>query len=636
MKKFKSIVALLLAMIMIFATACATNPADDPVETEPQVEEESKAPETPEKTEETPKTYYNVIFALATIPPVLSALEAIDNGYPTYAIIERGKTYSGIDDIENFYNVGFDPANNLSEGFTATEFNAMVSKVKELNNGTENAFFNFYVQDGTALMGAAISANAGLKLDQFHITMCEDGTGAYDALYDTYLKNRTLTPECDGVYAYYASKVEEAKAEFNAIMGRTDNNIGDGLFSYNIGKAYALAALDNFTYYIQDEEIIVNYIKNTKYFGNKGDVETKLLSAFGVEGYEEEVGYTLNLKYGNISDAVAKLSETKRIDYIKLMYGQYYEDTYSALTRTERAGETAPSKKLVYIGTRHNGYAHFASGDYGIGAINTVPADYDHLDSKYKTAMLFPSAADYNVFLDAINDASNYEGDVSDEVKVKVATACFNNYIDYIFNLKFIYKLYGADYDIIMKGHPREVIGSYEEWGNKYKVSYGEDQSYYYDKLMDQVLLGFHESDSVGKYIGMVPYGTAAENLAYLGANIAIGGLPSSTYTGYDRTVDVVFITCETNEDITGTASTVADRYNAGDLLYTNKNGESVTAEYYNIGNVYKALIAIYTDKDNGDTVSAAAYTQRFNEWLAANRAGATDIDGQGFAITAS
>ena len=256
MKKFKRLLALLMALAMLFATACATTtPETDDVETEKQTEESSD--ETPKTPEEPAKTYYNVIFALATIPPVLSAVETISNGYPTYAIIERGKTYSGIADIENFYNVGFDETKNNSDGFTATEFDAMVSKVKELNDGTENAFFNFYVQDGTALMGAAISANAGLGLDQFHITMCEDGTGAYSDFYDTYLKNRTLTSECDGVYAYYASKVEDAKAEFESVMNKKDNNIGDGVFSYNIGKAYALAALDNFTYYLQDEEIIV-------------------------------------------------------------------------------------------------------------------------------------------------------------------------------------------------------------------------------------------------------------------------------------------------------------------------------------------------------------------------------------------
>ncbi len=38
----------------------------------------------------------------------MAAIQSIDSGYDTYAIIERGKTYSGIADLEKFHNVGFD------------------------------------------------------------------------------------------------------------------------------------------------------------------------------------------------------------------------------------------------------------------------------------------------------------------------------------------------------------------------------------------------------------------------------------------------------------------------------------------------------------------------------------------------
>lgn len=122
----KRLFALLLTIIMLITTtACAAPVKQENAETTlPAVEEESTF---------VPDITYNIIFTLATIPPVLSALDAISSGNETYAIIERGKTYSGIEALENFHNVGFDPANNLSEGFTAEEMNAMVSKVKELN-----------------------------------------------------------------------------------------------------------------------------------------------------------------------------------------------------------------------------------------------------------------------------------------------------------------------------------------------------------------------------------------------------------------------------------------------------------------------------------------------------------------------
>ena len=128
MKKFQGIISILLAVLMVMSVASCeifkgptqtTGTSQNPAETTEKPEESTNSGTIVEP--EATKTY-NVIFALATIPPVLSALEAIQNGYPTYVIIERGKTYSGIDSLENFINVGFDPNNNLSQGFTVKEF----------------------------------------------------------------------------------------------------------------------------------------------------------------------------------------------------------------------------------------------------------------------------------------------------------------------------------------------------------------------------------------------------------------------------------------------------------------------------------------------------------------------------------
>lgn len=634
----KRVIAAMLAAIMLCMTACApaggNNSTTAPETTVPTTTvEATTVPETTAPAAQNENTY-NVIFALATIPPVLAALDAIDSGYETYAIIERGKTYNGIDSLENFYNVGFDPANNLSAGFTATELDAMVAQVKELNENNEDAFFNIYVQDGTALVGAGIAANAGLTTEQFHVYMVEDGTGAYDALNTSYIKGKNVTEAVDEVYDNYAAQVATVKAEFEGIMGKTDNGVNDPPMWYNIGKAYALAALDNFTYYIQDEARIVEILEST------GDVKTKLLSCFGAEGYDAEVDYKLNLKYQKIVDGVAKLTEAEKTDYLTLMYGQYYADTYAALTRTQRAGEAAPAKKLVFIGTRHGGYPAFASNPvYGVGGLAAdaeVPATYAELDAKYKSSLIFGTEEDYNAFLAELNDDSNYTEGVTDEAKKLAKVATFNDYIDYMFTLKFTYAQYGADYDLIMKGHPREVIGGHEEWGGKYVVTCADGSTYIYDKLMDNVLLNFHASDSIGKFIGMVPYGTAAENLAYLGADMAICGLPSSTYNGYATDVDVLYIMTETDQDIMGSGSTevassVSTRYEAGNLLYTNANGEKVATVFFNTGNVYKTAAQIHTAA--GNTELANTYTQLFNNWLSAVHSGASDIDAQGFPV---
>lgn len=633
MKKSVKITSLLLALLLSGTIGMAA--CDFPFMKDDSSSSTDETSESVLDSTEDADATYNVIFALATIPPVLAAMDCIDNGLETYAVIERGKTYSGIEQIETFHNAGFDVTSNKSTGFTTAEFNSMVSKVKELNDAEGDAYFNIYVQDGTALKGVAVAANAGLTTDQFHVYMCEDGTGAYTALNNTYMKGKKVTAESDGVWDNYVAKVQAAATEFETIMSKTDNVHTDDMFKYNIGKAYALAALDNFTYYIQDEATVVGILENT------GAVKTKLLSAFGAEGYDAEVEYTLNLKYQKISEGIAKLTEEEKADYLTLMYGDYYEDTYSTLTRTTRGDKTAPQKKLVFIGARHSGYPALASNaKYGIGGLaedGTIPESYETLPAKYKNSLLFATKADYDAFLAEINAAENYNADVDAEAKRLAQIKCFNYYIDYMYTLKFTYALYGEDYDLIMKGHPREAIGCWEDWGKRYKVTYGEEQTYVYDKLMDNVLLSFHSTDSTGKYIGMVPYGTAAENLAYLGADIAICGLPSSTYNGYDTDVDVLFVMAITDQDIAGTgvataASQVKERYEAGNLLYTDENGEKQTTVFYNTGNTYKALADVF--EANGNIVVATAYRTAFNLWLKlVHGENAMDIDAQGFAV---
>lgn len=626
----KKFLALVLACLMLFATACDKTPSlpDDSNDSDSITDIEDTLP--PDVGE---RTVYNVIFALATVPPVLAALDSIANGYETYAMIERGKTYNGIDSLEKFHNIGFDPTNNLSNGFTTKEFNDTVNAVKELREKDENAYFLFYVQDGTALRGAAVAANAGLGTDDFHVYMCEDGTGAYVALNDTYIKGKKVGADTDEVYEGYIEAVAKAKSEFETVMSKTDNKNGDAELKYNIGKAFALAALDNFTYYLQDEASVIDVLESAE--GEK----TLLLSAFGVEGYSKNTELKLNLKYQKISEGISKLEESEKTAYLTLMYGQYYEDTYAALTREERADEKAPLNKLVFIGARHNYYPHFASDEkYGIGGLAddaSVPQSYAELDEKYKTPLLFATEADYDVFLEVLNNADNYGDDATDEAKRLARVACFNIYIDYMFTLKLTYAVYGADYDIIMKGHPREVIGSFEEWGNMYKIKLDEENVYVYDKLLDSALLAFHEKDSTGKYIGTVPYGTSAENLAYLGVDIAIGGLPSSTYNGYDTDVDVLFIIGETDQNIAGSGSAevysqVKARYEAGDLLYTDADGKKQTTVFYNTGNVYKIVESILTEGENESL--AERYRELFSNWLATVHPNATDIDAQGFA----
>lgn len=443
---------------------------------------------------------------------------------------------------------------------------------------------------------------------------------------------KTVNDTVDEPYDTFVNGVASAKAEFETIMSKTNNTVSDAPMGYNIAKAFCLATLDNFTYYLQDKALVEEIVKNTL------DKESKLANCFGMEGYDVDKDYSLNLKYQKISEGVKKLTEEQRKDYLTLMYGQYFEDTDAALTRTKRADKDAPEQKLVFIGSRHGGYPQFASNpDYGIGGLDSnakIPTTYAELDSKYKNELLFATEDDYKNFIAVLNNSDNYTVDATEEAKQKAQVATFNYYIDYIYTLKLTYALYGEDYDIIMKGHPREVIGGHAEWNGQYYVTLSNGTNYVFDKVFDMALLDFHANDSTGKYIGTVPYGTSAENLAYLGADLSIAGLPSSTYAGYDLDIDVLFVTTETNQDILGSgedviASQVNARYEAGNLVYTDKDGNTQNAVFLNTGNMLKYSSNVF--KELGNTALATQYENLFKAWLKDIHGDAADIDAQGF-----
>ena len=560
------------------------------------------------------KTSYNIIFTIATIPPVLSALDSIRNGNDTYAFIERGKTYSGISQLSNWHNIGFNTNSNNSSGFVVKNYEDTLKVIKELNV-FGNEHFNIYLQDGNGLYGAYFAANAQLSQKQYDVVMIEDGTGAYNAFEDTVIGNKKCTNAKDDIFDSYKQNVDRVSSEVNQILSSKTSSVR---MYYDIPKAFYLSALDNYHYWLQDSSQIENALNKTV-----GDdaTYTKLFEVMGInKGRGEEVkGYEANLKFESISSGVKTLSAFQKENYLRLMYGNYYEDTFKALTRTTFPDETTASNhKLVYIGTRLMGFPAFASNaQYGIGGVSSaseVPSSYSLLDAKYKTDFLFENESDYELFINTVENNSNYDKTPTSAQKDKVKVASFNQYINYMFALKYAQKMYGEDYDLIIKGHPSEVMGAHQNWSRHYTVNDG-DSTFVYDKLIDQLMLNFHSSDTSGKYIGSVPYGTAAENLAYLGADISICGLPSSTYTGYDTSVPVLFVMSETNGDISSDGN-LASRYQAGSLAYTDLEGNADMTSFVNTGYVYKSLAAYY--EKEGKTELAAKYQELFRNWLIA------------------
>ena len=584
-----------------------------------------------------PGKEYNIIFTLATIPPVLAALDCINNGNETYAFIERGKTYNGIDNVEGFNNIGFDKSNNASTGFTNDQFNTVADKIKELNvNGNEK--FNIYVCDYTVLMGFGLAACAELNESQYNIVLCEIGGGTYEGLDSDYITGRTVDSSTDEPYEKFLKDVTSVKSKIETVLSKNKHKVN---FDIGYDLAYPAATLSNVRYLLQNEVSIKNHLER---LGSE-DSKTKLLSVFGFEENGEKSELSINVDFGSISDRVEKLQPDQKVNYLKLMYGEYFEDTHNTLTRTTLSDNVTevPSEKLVFIGSRANAYPHIAKylGYDDVTDASQVPDTYAELRNMYKTDFLFGKEEDYQLFIDELNDATNYENNTLPEQELldAIRVNCFNYYIDYMVTLKFTYLKYGKDYDIVLKGHPSEVLGEHETWTQHYEVSVN-NKDYRYDKLYDNLLSQFHEKDSIGKFIGLIPFGTAAENLAYLGVDLSLCGLSSGTYTGYEQSVDIKFVMAMVDTAIDGDTN-ISGRYADGTLLDHDKDGnESITA-FFNIGNLYKQLIEYYSTEDHGNNIYKAYYEEKFKAWIRAVNGLAEnadtsgyDVDNQGFLIT--
>jgi len=90
----------------------------------------------------------------------------------------------------------------------------------------------------------------------------------------------------------------------------------------------------------------------------------------------------------------------------------------------------------------------------------------------------------------------------------------------------------------------------------------------------------------------------------------------------------VLFILAETKESISGTASQVAERYKAGNLLYTDKDGNKKKTVFYNTGNACRKVAEIYAKL--GYTDLAERYTQFYEGWLLQSHGEGAVMDWQG------
>ena len=555
-------------------------------ESESESESSSESESGSESSSETPvqAPTYNIIMTAATVPPVLSALESIENTFPTYAYIERGKTYSGIAEVSSFENLGFSTGSNLSSGVTADCLEKVEEKISDLKAAHADAKFNIFTTDYKPWAAVKVASETHLSKENFTVYMVEDGSATYSNVKSKYVDPYSTVAAADAAFlaarTKYSTIFDEAMEDSSVLNGTTYSEVKYNDFVNGYYSTFALATHNNFKLLMQDKN---RFDSSTARF--EGSLLRKV---FGIE--ENDSAYHANYAFRSISDRYEALSEEQQDTYLTLMFGMLYKlQAKQLLTRTTLDDLTTqvPEKKLVYIGSRvrQSNLNMVAS----IADFSALPT-YDNITAELK--QVFLNEADYTLAINYLNNSANYEtswANASNEVLNAIKTAAFNYYVGYTYNLRFTYRLYGEKYDILFKGHPAEVLGTVSTWGG-YSVTVSETP-YTYNTFMHNMTQMFHNSDSEGKFVGVLPAGVAAENLAYVGkTNIA--GQSSSTYTGYDKSAPVLFILHTSNDDIKADGN-IKQRYLDGELEWEDGD-ETITTKFYNIGYRAQTLRDLY------------------------------------------
>ena len=541
---------------------------------------------------------YNVIMTVATIPPVLAALNSIESGNPTYAWAERGKTYQGINSVDNFTAIeGLNTGSNGTSGLTPDVKTNTLNIIDDIVSNDENAHITLYTVDYNALAAYAVCIQAGLMKNQVTIAMVEDGSKAYNELKTHYVDGMQTAEAAE---QHYAQLVKDYEAQLKNIRKAQG---ASGYTDIEDTAAWALAGLDNFVYYVQDKTRVKGVLDS-----NANLAGSKLYNVLGVAETEDETVAKSNIVYKSINEHVTGLTVAQKEKYLTLMFGNERATTEALFSRTA-AGETAvPAKKLVYICGRVKEAMNYVAE---MADLNELTANYADLDAKYKE--VFTTEDDYTLAYNIVNAST-----LSAEAKL----AAINLYMDYTYQLKLIYMLYGNEYDLLFKGHPRELVeGTWED--SRYTVGTGEN-AVVYTALEQALVRAFYANDSIGKMIGILPGGVAAENFAYLGYEFAIGGVSSSTYTGYDPTIIVEFIQT-VNADTIQSNGNVSARFAAGTLTWTKGVDTDYTTLMLNNGQTYKVLAEYFTA--HGNATLATKYQNAFKAWLIATGDGITEAN---------
>lgn len=372
-------------------------------------------------------TDYNIIMTHSTNPSVMATIDCVKNDNPTYAWMERKGTFVGLTNNKNFTkSSNWDSAAELNQNVISEMGKTAFKLVKK----SPKSKINIYVTDFHAIPALQVAYQAGLKEEQFHIYLIEDGSGAYAQFNANFISGSTYTPAGEGTeavdtgYDKFSAKVEE----LNGLVDTLKKNKGvynDDILDYSL--CYAAATLPNVTYWFQETGALKTYLDNANLQGSKLYDVLHLNDA--VEGYKSPVKQ-MNLKIETQSHAEETFTKAQDEVYFKMSISDYMFNMMS----TE-------DKKLVIAGTSPTTIsARNFVPDITVEALKTMHDTTGGLKEPYATLL---NEDMYNL---VVANCDKNDADFDDVL---------NMYLEYAATMTAVQKQYGAEYTVMYKDHPK-------------------------------------------------------------------------------------------------------------------------------------------------------------------------------------
>lgn len=195
---------------------------------------------------------YNIVVANATIPPMMSVLDAIDNGNKTIMWYGRPNTFYSTEGLKDQFSFTNKVDQEEISGIPGDVISEIKNKVLDIYyQSKEKAKFNLYVVDYGIKVPLQIFVENNIKEENYKVFLLEDGTGSYEQFINV---------------DKFAQ--EDGKKRFDEALNKLDTLIEDvkkGNYKWeNLGNernweySYAYATKSNVEYWLQYPEALTS------------------------------------------------------------------------------------------------------------------------------------------------------------------------------------------------------------------------------------------------------------------------------------------------------------------------------------------------------------------------------------------